>query len=106
RETLAAVLRVELDDAKAFAVLRVQRGAHHRAQPEVGDALTHGKAAIAGGVFAQNRLDPLDALVDNAAAKTGVDLVRRPARLDDFRHQLLAGLVAQDDEAAVGLLVE
>ena len=55
-ETAALVERVDLDRAKRFAVAIDQRGAHHRADAKIGDALAHFEPRVAGGVGRQDRL--------------------------------------------------
>ena len=101
-ELFAAILRVELDDAEGLAVGGAKRHAHDGADAEIDDALAELDALVAGGVAAKEGLVLSRHLRTMLLLKRAV--VSSPARrLDQPRDQLLAVVLREDEETAVGL---
>ena len=67
-EAMPRVDRVDLDHAEHAAFAADQRGAHHRMDVEVDDALAHVEAGVGGRVGRQHRLLARHHLVDDRAA--------------------------------------
>ena len=102
-ETLPLVHGVDLDHPQHLAFAADQRGAHHRVDLEVDDALGHVEAGVGRRVGRQNRLPAFDHPVDDRPADA--DLIGRffTAVLQRLGHQSSRGLVLEHHKAAVGL---
>src|SRR5262245_46670683 len=102
-ELLGAILRVQLNDAKRLPLGVAERHAHDRANAEIDNGLAELHAVVLRGVVAKEGLRGLQALPDDASAEASVTLVLLPPGLDNLGHQSSAPLLAEDDEATVGL---
>src|SRR5262249_37213809 len=103
---LAAVLRVQLNDAERLALRGTQRHAHHRADAEIDDTLAELNAVVAAGVIAEKRLRRLQATANDGPAGPGVSLLIRPPGLDNARQQAGGAFLGLNDKTAVGLAEE
>ena len=101
-EPLPLVERVDLQRAERLAFAVEQRGAHHRANAEVGDALAHLEPLVAGRVGRKDRLLRIHHVADDRAADAERVVGVLAAQADPAGNQLAVGRL-HDDEAAVGL---
>ena len=102
-EAAPLVERIDLDHADRLAVAAHHRGAHHRANGKIGDALGHAEPLVAGGVGREDRFARLHRFFDNRAADPHPFFVAGAAGFYGDRHERPVGLGPHDDEAAIGL---
>ena len=100
---LPLVGRVDLNHPQGMPFAVDQRGAHQRANPQVGNALARLKADVGGRIGREQRLLALHRLIDDRAADPHPIFHLGVATLDGLGNQRPVGRRPQDDEAPIGL---
>ena len=100
---LAAILRINLNNAKSLTSNTTQRHAHHRTDFKIHNTLAGLHPAILAGIITQKCLLLLQALFNNTFAESCAGFVLWPSGFYYPGYKLIRVCITHDDKTAIGL---